>query len=192
MSSTNIAANLATNESASTAQNTTRPSSLDHIPVLLKEMEKENRTTREMLSRIPDTIYDWQPHPKSMTVKQLANHLAELPAWAAMVLHTSGLDFAASPYEPTHAVTTQDVLALYDKSYQQGHEALQSATEDILSDTWTLSNGDITLAEDTKLATLRMCFCQIVHHRAQLGVYLRLNNIPLPPSYGPSADQSTL
>lgn len=163
-----------------------------HLAVFLKEFEKENRATREMLSRIPDNLLDWQPHPKSMTFRSLATHIAELPAWPEMILHTEGLNFATMPYTPPAVNTNAQLLELYDKSYAAGHKALQEAREDILTETWTLQNGDKILGTDTKLENIRMSFCQIVHHRAQLGVFLRLNNIPLPPSYGPSADEGSL
>jgi len=187
MNNTDFTASTASMEP--TAQKVSSSAGLAHLPLLIKELEKENRTTREMLSRIPDSIYGWQPHPKSMTVKQLANHLAELPAWTTMVLTTDGLDFASNPYKPNQAGNTAAVLELYDQSYQAARHALENAPEDQLEQIWTLSNGATVLAADNKLATIRMCYCQIVHHRAQLGVYLRLNDIALPPSYGPSADE---
>lgn len=162
------------------------------IPVLLKEFEKETITTREMLSRIPDTIYDWKPHPRSMTVRTLATHLAELPSWVDMVFHTDGLDFATMDYTPTVINNTTDLLKLYDQCYAKGHAALEEGQESVLEKTWTLRNGDTILATDNKLETLRMVYCQIVHHRAQMGVYLRLNDVPIPPSYGPSADEGSL
>jgi len=165
---------------------------IEIIPVLVKEFENENRTTREMLSRIPDDIYDWKPHPKSMTVRSLATHLADLVSWPAMVLNTDGLDFASNPYNPPVANNTADLLASFDKSYEQGLSALKSATEADLTKTWTLSAGDRILAANNKLETLRMVYCQIVHHRAQMGVFLRLNDVPLPPTYGPSADEGHL
>lgn len=165
---------------------------MEIIPVLVKELEKENRTTSAMLSRIPDNIYDWQPHPKSMTVKQLANHLAELPGWVNMVLHTDGLDFAKQEYKPNQITNTKELMAFYDKNYAEALAALKEAKAAELEKTWTLRNGDTILGADNKLETLRMVFCQIVHHRAQMGVFLRLNNIPIPPSYGPSADEGHL
>ena len=165
---------------------------IEIIPALVKEFENENRTTRAMLSRIPDTIYDWQPHPKSMTVSRLASHLADLASWPQMVLGSEGLDFAANPYNPPVPNNTADLLKAYDKSYETGLSALKSATDADLIKTWTLSNGGHVLAANNKLETLRMVYCQIVHHRAQMGVFLRLNDIPLPPSYGPSADEGSL
>ncbi len=156
---------------------------------LLKEMEQEGQTTRKMLERIPNDKYDWQPHPKSMSVKRLANHIAELPGWVTMALNTDGLDFAANPYEPTTADNTADLLAIFEQTLAQGEASLSQATDDQLEPTWTLRNGDTILSQTTTGGMIRVAFSQIVHHRAQMGVYLRLLNIPIPGSYGPSADE---
>ena len=160
------------------------------IPLLLKEMQEETVTTREMLSRVPADKFDWQPHPKSMSVKRLATHIAELPGWVAMALTTSELDFATMKYEPTPVADTGALLALYEKSYADGHGALAKAAEEDLLPNWTLRNGDRIFSVRTKYEVIRMSFCQIVHHRAQLGVFLRLLDIPIPGSYGPSADET--
>lgn len=165
---------------------------MEFIPVLLKELENETVTTREMLSRIPDAIYDWQPHPKSMTVRKLATHIAELPQWVDMALNTDGLNFAEMDYTPTVINHTADLLKLYDKSYEAGHSALVNADPATLENPWILKNGDTVLANYNKLETIRMAYCQIVHHRAQLGVFLRLNDIAIPPTYGPSADEGSM
>lgn len=159
------------------------------IEMLLKEMDMEANTTRKMLSRIPDDNYDWRPHPKSMTMRNLAVHIAELPSWVPMTLHTDGLDFATMDYTPTAVNGTADVLALFEKSLAEGEAALSQATEADLAPTWTMRNGDTVISTDTKGEVIRMAFSQTVHHRAQLGVYLRLLNIPIPGSYGPSADE---
>lgn len=159
------------------------------IPMLLKEMEKEANTTRKMLSRIPDDKLDWQPHPRSMKMHNLAVHIAELPAWVSMALHTDGIDFATVPYTPTQVSTNAELLSLFEKAYSEGYEALSGATEADLEPTWTLRNGDIIFSTDTVGETIRHAFSQTVHHRAQLGVYLRLLDIPIPGSYGPSADE---
>ena len=164
---------------------------MEFLPVLLKEFEKESVTTRKMLSRVPDALYDWQPHPKSMTVRSLATHIAELPSWVEMVFNTEGLDFEAiGGYKPKQIDNTKDLLAFYDENYAKGHAALEKGRPEDLEKIWTLRNGATILAADNKLETLRMVYCQIVHHRAQLGVYLRLNDIPIPGSYGPSADEN--
>lgn len=159
------------------------------IEMLLKEMELEAQTTRNMLSRIPDDKYDWRPHPKSMPMRNLAVHIAELPTWVAMALHTDGIDFANMDFTPTPVSGTADVLELFEKSLAEGKAALGNATKADLEPTWTMRNGDVILSTDTTGEVIRMAFSQTVHHRAQLGVYLRLLNIPIPGSYGPSADE---
>jgi uncharacterized damage-inducible protein DinB len=157
--------------------------------MLLKEMDQEAQTTRTMLSRVPNDKFDWQPHPKSMTIRQLTTHIAELPSWVTLALTTDGLDFATSPYEPAILNTTGEVLDFFEKSLADGHSHLASATDDQLPGSWVLRNGDDIYLNQTKGETIRVSFSQIVHHRAQLGVYLRLLDIPIPGSYGPSADE---
>jgi uncharacterized damage-inducible protein DinB len=159
------------------------------IQMLLKEMDNEAKTTRKMLERIPDDKYSWKPHEKSMTVEQLSTHIAELPIWVSMVLTTSELDFASSPYEAKKISKTTDLLKLFEDSLVDGRAHLSKATEKDLEPNWTLRNGEEIYSVSTKAEVIRMTYCQIVHHRAQLGVYLRLLNIPIPGSYGPSADE---
>ncbi|TMI68990.1 MAG: DinB family protein [Bacteroidetes bacterium] len=159
------------------------------IQSLLKEMDNEAKTTRKMLERIPDDKYSWKPHQKSMSIQQLATHIAELPSWVSMVLTTSELDFAANPYEPKTISKTADLLEHFEKSLSDGRSYLSKATEKDLEPEWTLRNGKEIYSANPKGEVIRMTYCQIVHHRAQLGVYLRLLNIPIPGSYGPSADE---
>jgi uncharacterized damage-inducible protein DinB len=159
------------------------------IPMLLKEMEQEAKTTRKMLACVPNDKYNWQPHAKSMTVRKLATHIAELPSWVTMVLTTSGLDFATNPYNPVAINDTTTLMEYFETTLADGRAHLEKATEEQLTEMWTLSNGDQILSVSTKLETIRMTYCQIVHHRAQLGVYLRLLDVPIPGSYGPSADE---
>ncbi|MEO5594474.1 MAG: DinB family protein [Chitinophagaceae bacterium] len=157
--------------------------------VFLKEMDQEARTTRKMLSRVPNDKYDWKPHEKSMTVRQLATHIAELPAWISMALVTTELDFATSPYKQVTVTNTNDLLAYFEKSLTDGRASLSAASDEDLLPNWTLRNGKEIYSVSTKAEVIRMTFSQIIHHRAQLGVFLRLLNIPIPGSYGPSADE---
>ncbi|MBO0938336.1 DinB family protein [Fibrella sp. HMF5335] len=159
------------------------------IESLAAEMDMESNTTRKMLSRIPDDKLDWQPHPKSMPMRALAVHIAELPSWVSMALHADGLDFATLDFTPTPVASTADVIAIFEKSLAEGKAALSTATEADLEPTWILRNGDTIISTDTKGEVIRMAYSQTVHHRAQLGVYLRLLDIPIPGSYGPSADE---
>jgi uncharacterized damage-inducible protein DinB len=159
------------------------------IDLLLKELEEEIVLTRKMLQRIPDDKWDWKPHEKSMSMKSLVVHLAELPSWVSMGLHTSELDFAAMDYKPTEVTTPADVLTLFEGSVTTAREALKGASEDDLLPTWTMRSGDHVHAVMTKYEVIRHSFSQSIHHRAQLGVYLRLLDIPIPGTYGPSADE---
>lgn len=159
------------------------------IQQLVKEMEQESRTTRKMLSIVPTDKFDWTPHPKSMTIQKLATHIAELPEWVIMTLETSELDFASSPYNPVKLNTTTDLMTYFEKTLAEGKARLEKAKDADLLPDWTLRNGAQILSKSSKAEVIRMVYCQIVHHRAQLGVYLRLLNIPIPGSYGPSADE---
>jgi uncharacterized damage-inducible protein DinB len=159
------------------------------IQSLLKEMNQEAETTRKMLSRVPDDQYDWQPHEKSMSIRRLATHIAELPSWVSMALNTSGLDFAKNPYSVPTINNTKDLLVYFEQSLSEGRSRLEQATEDELEGNWTLRNGDQVYSVNRKADVIRMSYSQVIHHRAQLGVYLRLLNVPIPGSYGPSADE---
>jgi uncharacterized damage-inducible protein DinB len=159
------------------------------IQMLLKELDQEAATTRKMLERIPTDRFDWQPHQKSMTLRRLATHVAELPSWVAMVVTTEELDFAINPYSPVSVSNTGELLDYFENSLADGRDHLLNTTEEKLLENWTLRDGDQVYQVATKGEIIRMAYCQIVHHRAQLGVFLRLLDIPIPGSYGPSADE---
>lgn len=159
------------------------------IQIFLKELKNESETTRKMLSRIPDDKYDWKPHPKSMSIRQLSTHIAELPTWITMTLNTSELDFATAPYNPKPINNTKELMEYFEESYQDGKSQLENAKEEQLAENWTLRNGDQIYSTSPKAEVIRMTLNQIVHHRAQMGVFLRLLDIPIPGSYGPSADE---
>jgi uncharacterized damage-inducible protein DinB len=161
---------------------------MSKIIELLREMEQESQTTRKMLSRVPDDHLDWQPHPKSMTVRRLATHIAELPTWVTMVLHTSELDFEDNSYQPKVVNNRGELMELFETSLADGRSHLADAEEAELDKQWTLRSGEQIYSVSSKAEVVRMAYCQIVHHRAQLGVFLRLLDIPIPGSYGPSAD----
>lgn len=162
---------------------------MELIPMLLKEMDQEAATTRKMLALIPEDKFGWQPHPKSMTLKRLGTHIAELPGWTTMTLDTDGLDFAATPYTQPDISTTAELLAYHDKNLASGKAGLEKASEADLLLIWTLRNGENIISARSKADVIRMSYCQTVHHRAQLGVFLRLLDIAIPGSYGPSADE---
>jgi uncharacterized damage-inducible protein DinB len=158
---------------------------------LLPEFDQEMAGTRRVLERVPADKFSWGPHDKSMNFGRLAVHVAELPAWTTMTLNTSELDFAATPYAPAKAETTEDLLNIFDKAAGEARTALAGASDEELFKPWTLRNGDQVFFTMPKVAVLRgFVMNHIIHHRAQLTVYLRLNDIPVPGLYGPSADES--
>ena len=159
------------------------------IETLLKELEQEAVATRKMLSCVPNDKYDWQPHPKSMTVRRLATHISELPSWITMGLTTDELDFAKVDYKPEEINDTATLLAVFEKNYADGRTHLAATNEDVLQERWVLRNGDAIYMDTNKAGVVRVSLSQTIHHRAQLGVFLRLLNIPIPGSYGPSADE---
>lgn len=162
---------------------------MEIIPLLLKEHEQEAQITRKLLALVPNDKYDWKPHDKSMTIQQLATHIAELPMFITTGLTTSELDFATRPYQPSTINNTVDLLDFFEKSLASGRDSLSNATEADLLPNWTLRSGNQVFMVITKYEVVRHSFSQIIHHRAQLGVYLRLLNIRIPGSYGPSADE---
>ncbi|MES2775357.1 MAG: DinB family protein [Bacteroidota bacterium] len=162
---------------------------MTQIELFQKEFEKEAITTRKMLAIVPNDKYDWKPHPKSMNIAQLATHVAELPSWIGMTLHTTELDFATMEYIPTPITNTADLLALFDKNVIDGRAELAAAKEETLAEPWTLRNGEQIYSTEPKADVIRMSISQTIHHRAQLGVFLRLLDIAIPGSYGPSADE---
>lgn len=162
------------------------------VQMLLKELEQEALTTRRMLERVPSDKFDWQPHQKSMTLQRLATHVAELRTWVEMAVTTDELDFAQNGYAPEIVHDTAELMEYFERSLARGRESLARTSEDILTEDWTLRNGDQVYQVSSKGEIIRMAYCQIVHHRAQLGVFLRLLDIPIPGSYGPSADEGEI
>ena len=159
------------------------------MEAFLNELEHESVGTKKMLALVPADKGDWKPHEKSMKLKDLAIHLADLPTWITLALTTEELDFATSPYNPTNCDGGEELVRYYEKNMQEAKQLLQKSNDAILPEDWTLRSGPIVYMKQNKLITIRHSFCQMVHHRAQLGVYLRLLNIPIPGVYGPSADE---
>ncbi len=159
------------------------------IEALLKELTNEGNNTRKMLERIPNEDHDWQPHPKSMTVRRLAAHIADLGNWIGMTVNSPGLDFATGEWKEEEFDNTAGLLDYFERSLADGIAQLGKMNEEVLAETWTLQNGEHIIMVCTKYEMIRIVLAQMIHHRAQMGVYLRLLNIPIPGSYGPSADE---
>ncbi|MBB2145881.1 DinB family protein [Pedobacter sp. LMG 31464] len=158
------------------------------IELLLKELESEAQTTRKFLALVPFDKAEWAPHEKSMKMMPLSTHIAELPSWISLGLTTDELDFSTAPYEPIVVNNNEELLAIFEKNYEGAKEELAKAKEEELTKRWVLRNGEQILSDMDKYGIIRIAFSQTTHHRAQLGVYFRLLDIPVPASYGPTAD----
>jgi uncharacterized damage-inducible protein DinB len=155
----------------------------------LAELEHEAANTRRVLALVPADQADFKPHPKSFSLGKLAAHVADMHNWVAATVNTTELDFAKG-YETPPFTTSEELTARLDKSVEDGKAALMATDDAALAETWTLRAGDHVLMAMPRTQMLRsMVLNHIVHHRAQLTVYLRLLDIPVPGLYGPSADE---
>jgi uncharacterized damage-inducible protein DinB len=157
--------------------------------MLLPEFDHEMATTRTLLERVPDGHFDWKPHGKSYSLGQLAQHVATLPWWGQVTLQQTEFDVAANP--PLAPVATRAALLdLFDRHSAATRQALNGKTDAELMAPWALKNGDATIFSMPKITVWRsFVMNHLVHHRGQLSVYLRMQDVPLPAMYGPSADE---
>lgn len=164
---------------------------MQYIDSLVKELNWEAVKTRKMLSRIPDDKFDWKPHQKSRSVGSLSSHIAELPGWVPYVLDENELDFSKPVAFLDHKFNNKkDLMDFFEKTLNDSRSVLQKAKDEDLCEDWNIRKGATILTQATKGEIIRrMCYDHIVHHRAQLGVYFRLMDIPVPFTYGPSADE---
>jgi uncharacterized damage-inducible protein DinB len=162
---------------------------------LLPEFDQEMANTRKTLERVPDDKFGWKPHEKSSSMGGLATHLANLPTWASHSIDLDQLDVAPNgvPVRTEPLNTQAEVLAAFDANVATARAAIAGATDEQLFGPWTLLANGKTLMTLPKVAVLRsFVMNHLIHHRAQLGVYLRLNDIPVPSIYGPSADEGSM
>jgi uncharacterized damage-inducible protein DinB len=162
---------------------------------LLPEFDHENANTRKVLERCPEDKFGWTPHPKSFTMGALATHIANINGWAVDVLGKDSFDVAppgAPPYKEEPAASRQELLAKFDEHAKSAREALAAVSDEQLAKTWSLLSGGQTILSMPRIACLRgFVMNHSIHHRAQLTVYLRLNDVPVPAIYGPSADEQS-
>lgn len=160
---------------------------------LLPEFEHEMANTRKTLERIPEDKFDWKPHEKSTAMQGLGTHLANIPTWAVHAIEKDELDIApvGGPAFKTEAATSvAEMLETFDKNVASARAAIESASDEHLFQSWTLLHGGKTILTMPRINLLRtFVISHTIHHRAQLGVYLRLNDVPVPSIYGPSADE---
>jgi uncharacterized damage-inducible protein DinB len=157
---------------------------------LLPEFDQEMKNTRKLLERVPDGKFDYQPHPKSMTLGRLATHVAELPSWTDYTLDLEVMELTPD-FKPTFAKTQVELLALFDKSAAGARAKIAAASDEDWEKIWTFKYDGQTIMSQPRAMVMRGTIMNhLVHHRAQLGVYLRLNEVAIPGMYGPSADES--
>lgn len=156
---------------------------------LLPEFDHEMGNTRKSLERIPEGKFDWKPHEKSSTMGQLATHLATINNWTEAIIGQDSFDVANSPRPPVFK-SRQEILNAFDQGTAAARKALAGASDEQLIKPWSLVNAGQTIFTLPRVAVVRsFIFNHTIHHRAQLGVYLRLNDVPVPSIYGPSADE---
>ena len=155
-----------------------------------KDLEQESKSAREMLERISSDTFDWKPHEKSMSMKQLAGLVGGMFGWFELMVDHPELDFAKAE-KPPELNSTEDLIALFDASLAKGLASLKNAKDETFSENWKLRHGDQIFMELTKGEVCRQTFGHLAHHRGQLSVYMRLKDIPVPSIYGPTADDPT-
>jgi uncharacterized damage-inducible protein DinB len=160
---------------------------------LLPEYDHEMATTRRLLDRVPEQHFAWKPHERSMTLGQLASHLANLPFWAGPILTAESFDLADMPEDtrPRMPVSREALVQEFDGKVTATRRLIANAADGDMAARWTLTRGGVEMFSMPRIAALRsFVMNHSIHHRGQLSVYLRLQNVPLPAIYGPSADEA--
>ena len=160
---------------------------------LAAEMEQEAKTARTCLERVPADKFAWKPHEKSMEMGRLCSHISEMFSWTKATMENDVLDFATMDYKPFEPKTTEELVEFLDKNVAEAIEALKNSSDEAFMKDWTMKNGEQVYFTMPKIAVMRnFVMSHIIHHRGQLSVYLRLNDIPVPQIYGPSADEGQM
>ncbi len=154
---------------------------------ILNDFDTEMKATRAFLELVP--LSGYKPHEKSMAIDYLATHIADMPSWFKFALESELLHMPAD-FKMEIMTTREALLNLFDKSVLEGRAAIHAATDEDMQKNWTFKWGDVFEMTEPRPAVVRSFLNHLIHHRAQLGVYLRLLNIPIPGVYGPSADDN--
>lgn len=158
---------------------------------LVAEFSQECSSTKKLLERLPEDKLPWKPHEKSMTLSRLATHLSEIPEWASTIMGSDVFDMGSVDYKPRELGSRQEILDTLQKNTSKFADALKGKADDVMLATWKLTDGDNVLVELPRMVAVRaFVLSHTIHHRGQLTVYLRLQDVPLPAIYGPSADES--
>jgi len=156
----------------------------------LPEWDKEMESTRKLLAVLPEKLTEYKPHAKSMPLDRLAGHVAQLPGWAKTAMDTEVLDMDPKTFVPFAPKTRTELLAVFEKNAKEGRAAIAGGSDEAMAKTWTFKmNGQTIFAYPRSFVIRASVINHIIHHRAQLGVYLRLLEIAIPGMYGPSADE---
>ncbi|MFQ5746727.1 MAG: DinB family protein [Gemmatimonadota bacterium] len=163
---------------------------IDIIAPLATELEQESEATRRMLGRVPEERLDWRPHERSMSLGELANHVARLPGEVAAVAEMDEFDVADARFDSPPAASRSELLEALDRSLQGARACLESLTEERALGIWRLRRGEVELMAMPRVGLLRAILLNHwYHHRGQLSVYLRLLDVPVPVTYGRTADE---
>ncbi|MFZ0822672.1 MAG: DinB family protein [Terriglobales bacterium] len=159
--------------------------------LLLVEFDEEMKKTRTMLERVPEDKKDFAPHPRSMPLNKLAPHIAQLASFGLTILTTPELDFSKSSFKPLPFESAAQLVTAFDEGAAKARAALKNTPDEAWTQPWKLSFGGKPIFSGSRFLAYRQMFLNhVVHHRAQLGVYLRMNEKPVPSTYGPSADDT--
>lgn len=153
------------------------------------ELVQQSANTKKILERIPEDKLTWKPHEKSTAIGRLGMHVAELPNTIVRAIETESFDFAATPFKPVFPNTAAEIIETFEKTLQKATEALEKATDDQLAVTWKASRGAQLVWEMPRRDVIRNTLNHIIHHRGQLTVFLRLLDVPIPKTFGPTADE---
>jgi uncharacterized damage-inducible protein DinB len=156
---------------------------------LSEELQQQSANSKKVLERIPEAKLTWKPHEKSTQIGRLGMHIAEMPNTITRALETTGIDFAAIPFKPVFPNSTAEILDTLDKSLAKAVELLNKASDKDMGVIWKATRGDKVIYEMTRAAVVRRTLEHAIHHRGQLTVYLRLLDIPVPGTFGPTADE---
>ncbi|MBU0697168.1 MAG: DinB family protein [Bacteroidetes bacterium] len=158
--------------------------------LLVKELEQESASSFKMLVLVPGDQLNWQPHPKSMTLGKLAGHVTEIHSWIKFCIEREVMDFGIEKWEPITADNGEGFAQQAKELTKESMDALKNSDDDtFLNKRWAMKYNGQMIMDFTKYEAVRHSLSQMIHHRAQLGVFLRLLDIPIPGTYGPSADE---
>jgi uncharacterized damage-inducible protein DinB len=158
---------------------------------IIPELQQETLQTKKMLEKVPYQKADWKPHEKSMNLWRLSTHISEIPSWITTTINTEEMDLGTWKYNPPQLKSTEELLQNLDKNTEEAIKTLRTASDEHLMVNWTLRSGEHIILKMPRIAVIRSVgMNHLIHHRAQLSVFLRLLDVPVPGMYGPSADDN--